>query len=72
MTNTSNERITARLDELKAERDAFQATAEAQASARLEAVRQGLMVEIQVRLEMYERMVGELQALAGETDDADQ
>ena len=72
MTNTSNERITARLDELKAERDAFQATAEAQASARLEAVRQGLMVEIQVRLEMYERMVGELQALAGGNDDGNQ
>lgn len=57
------DRIAARLVELRAERDAFAATAEGQAMARLEAVRQGLMVEIQVRMEMFERMIAELERL---------
>ena len=60
------ETIAARLVELRAERDAFAASAETQAQARLEAVRQGLMVEIQVRMEMFERMIGELERLTAD------
>jgi hypothetical protein len=66
-TDQTTGRIAARLIELRAERDAFAAGAEAQAQARLEAVRQGLMVEIQVRMEMYERMIGELERLNVQT-----
>lgn len=59
----TDDRIAARLVELRAERDAFAAGAEAQAMARLEAIRQGLMVEIQVRMEMFERMIKEVEGL---------